>query len=151
MIRAGLREELAQHVDLVPICPELEIGLGVPRDPVRLVRSDGGPRMVQPATGRDLTAQMEGFARGFLGRLGPVDGFVLKSRSPSCGVHDAQVLHRDADDSPSDAGSGLFAARVLEAYPDAAVADETELRDPRRRRAFLERVRAHASGRDSPP
>ena len=60
VIRASLREELEPHVDFVPICPELEIGLGVPRDPVRLVRRSGATHMEQPATGRDVTAQMEG-------------------------------------------------------------------------------------------
>jgi uncharacterized protein YbbK (DUF523 family) len=147
VIRAGVREELEQHVDLVPICPELEIGLGVPRDPVRLVRAEGGPRMVQPATARDLTAPMTSFARDFLAGVGPVDGFVLKSRSPSCAVRDAPVLHRDTDHSPLDAGPGLFAAQVLEAYPDAAVEDELTLRDPRRRREFVATVEALAQRR----
>ena len=63
VIRASLREELEPHMELRPICPELEIGLGVPRDPVRLVRAKRGPRMVQPSTDRDLTQPMERFSK----------------------------------------------------------------------------------------
>lgn len=68
-IRAPLVRRLAPFVELVPVCPEVEIGLGVPRDPVRLVTLPGGPdcpRMVQPSTGRDLTDAMTGFSRAFL-------------------------------------------------------------------------------------
>jgi uncharacterized protein YbbK (DUF523 family) len=79
-------ELLQPHVDLVPVCPELSLGLGAPRPPVRLVQLDGQTRLVQPTTGRDLTDTMQDFARSFLESLPPVDGFLLKSRSPSCGL-----------------------------------------------------------------
>jgi uncharacterized protein YbbK (DUF523 family) len=140
VIRASLRQELEPLVELRPICPELEIGLGVPRDPVNLVLAGEGVRMVQPATGRDLTAPMRSFAERFLGSLEAVDGFVLKSRSPSCGVVDARV-------EGAGAGPGLFAGRVLERFPDVAIADEAGLADDAQRGAFLERVFAHAEKR----
>jgi len=101
VIRASLRDEFEPHVDFVPICPELEIGLGVPRDPVRLLRRDGEPHMVQPATGRDVTAPMQAFSKRFLSGVGPADAFILKARSPSCGVRNAKVFHRDEDGSPA--------------------------------------------------
>jgi uncharacterized protein YbbK (DUF523 family) len=128
VIRASLREKLEPFVELRPICPELEIGLGVPRDPVRLV--DGGDRleMVQPATGRNLTDVMEAFSKRFLDGLGEVDGFLLKSRSPSCAV-------RDYEGRP-----GLFAARVLERFPDAVIEDEARLADESARERFLTRL-----------
>jgi uncharacterized protein YbbK (DUF523 family) len=147
VIRASLREELEPHVELRPICPELEIGLGVPRDPVRLVGSDGGARMVQPSTGRDLTRSMDSFSRTYLGEVGDVDGFILKSRSPSCGIRDAKVFHSDDEDAWHDTGPGLFAARVLERFPQAAVEDEVRLSDPHVRDQFLTKVRALASFR----
>lgn len=137
VIRASVRDELEPHVDFVPICPELEIGLGVPRDPVRLRRKDGTVHMVQPATGRDLTARMESFSRNFLGGLGEVDAFILKARSPSCGVRNAKVFHDDAEGASFDSGPGLFAARVLERFPQAAVEDEARLNDLRLRHHFL--------------
>jgi uncharacterized protein YbgA (DUF1722 family)/uncharacterized protein YbbK (DUF523 family) len=147
IIRASLREDLEPHVDFRPICPELEIGLGVPRDPVRLVRAGDDARMVQPSTGRDLTAAMEKFSRTWLGAAGAVDGFILKSRSPSCGIRDAKRFHSEAEDAGSDKGPGLFAARVLERYPYAAVEDEGRLNDPRLRDHFLTKLFALASFR----
>jgi uncharacterized protein YbbK (DUF523 family) len=145
VIRASLREELEPHVELRPICPELEIGLGVPRDPVRLVRSGGGARMVQPSTGRDLTQATEGFSRAYLGGVGDVDGFILKSRSPSCGIRDARRFHSDLEDAGYNTGPGLFTARVLERFPHAAVEDELRLADPHVRDQFLTRLRELAS------
>jgi uncharacterized protein YbgA (DUF1722 family)/uncharacterized protein YbbK (DUF523 family) len=144
VIRASVRDELEPHVDFVPICPELEIGLGVPRDPVRLVREDGEPHMVQPATGRDLTARMRSFSQRFLAGLGPADAFILKARSPSCGVRNAKVFHTPGEDSPFDSGPGLFTARVLESHPHAAVEDEARLNDIRLRHHFLTKAFALA-------
>ena len=80
---------LKEHVDFVPVCPEVEIGLGVPRPVVRLVRGEEGPRMVQPKTGEDLTERMRAFSQRFLQGLGEVEGFLLKNRSPSCGLKSA--------------------------------------------------------------
>jgi uncharacterized protein YbbK (DUF523 family) len=133
VIHASLREKLEPVVELRPVCPELEIGLGVPRDPVVLERGPGGVRMLQPGTGRDLTEAMNSFSDRFLDSLAEVDGFILKSRSPSCAVRDHE------------GGPGLFAARVLERFPDLVVEDEARLADDDVRRAFLERVRrAHS-------
>ena len=129
VIRASLREKLEPLVELRAICPELEIGLGVPRDPVVLERRAGAAHMVQPSTGRDLTDEMNAFSERFLDSLEAVDGFVLKSRSPSCAVRDYEE------------GPGLFAAHVLDRFPGAAVEDEARLADDAVRETFLRRVR----------
>ena len=149
VIRASLREELEPHIDLRPICPELEIGLGVPRDPVRLVRSGGGPRMVQPSTGRDLTTPMEHFSQRYLSTVEDADGFILKSRSPSCGIRNAKQFHSDAEGAGHDNGPGLFTARVLDRFPYAAVEDEGRLNDLRLRDHFLTKLWALASFREA--
>jgi uncharacterized protein YbbK (DUF523 family) len=135
VIRASLREHLEPLVELRPICPELEIGLGVPRDPVTLVRGGGEPRMVQPSTGRDLTGAMNAFAERFLDSLEAVDGFILKSRSPSCAIRDHE------------GGPGLFASRVLERFPEVPVEDEARLADESVRRSFLASIFARAERR----
>jgi uncharacterized protein YbbK (DUF523 family) len=154
VIRASLREELEPFVELRPICPELEIGLAVPRDPVKLVGRDDGPHMLQPSTGRDLTAAMDAFSGRFLDSLHDVDGFILKSRSPSCAIRDGKVFRSDAEGAEHDSGPGLFAARVLERFPHASVEDEARLGDERLRRRFLTRVftlaRLRLSGADTP-
>jgi uncharacterized protein YbbK (DUF523 family) len=147
VIRASLRERLEPFVELRPICPELEIGLGVPRDPVRLIRHADRNRMVQPSTGRDLTEAMESFSARFLDSLADVDGFILKSRSPSCAVRDSKIFHSEAGHAEHELGPGLFAARVLERFPELAVEDEERLRDEHVRDRFLERVFVASSRR----
>lgn len=139
-IRAPWVRRLEPFVDLVPVCPEVEIGLGVPRDPVRLVTLGGATRMVkmvQPSTGRDLTEAMIAFAGDFLDRAGPVDGFLLKSRSPSCGIKDTKVYTAGEEPMPAGKGAGLFARTVLERFGDRAVEDEGRLTNFRLRHHFL--------------
>jgi uncharacterized protein YbbK (DUF523 family) len=140
VIRASLRGKLEPLVELRPVCPELEIGLGVPRDPVNLVRAGDEVRMIQPSTRRDLTDQMRSFSDRFLGWLDAVDGFILKSRSPSCGVRDARIEGEGR-------GPGLFAGRVLERFPGVPVSDEATLAEEAVRHAFLDEVFAHAAKR----
>jgi uncharacterized protein YbbK (DUF523 family) len=137
VIRASLREQLEPLVELRPICPELEIGLGVPRDPVVLEPHADGVHMVQPSTGRDLTDAMNDFSERFLGSLDEVDGFILKSRSPSCAIREPEPGR----------SIGLFAARVLDRFPEAAIEDEVTLQNPERREEFLSKVFALAAAR----
>ena len=140
-LRNPFLARLAPFVELRPVCPEVEIGLGVPRPAVRIAIEEGQPRLVQPSTGRDVTDAMRGFSDKFLDRSGAVDGFLLKSRSPSCGVRDAKAY---AGSTPASRGPGLFAAAVLDRYPEAAVEDEGRMTNLRIREHFLTRLFAHA-------
>jgi uncharacterized protein YbbK (DUF523 family)/predicted RNA-binding protein with PUA-like domain len=142
--------DLAKRVVLVPVCPEVEIGLGVPRPPIRL-RSDGegGVRLLEPSSGRDLSRRMERFAARRLQALeaAGLSGYVLKARSPSCGKEGVD-LFGPGGGPPRKTGRGLFAAALLRRLPDLPVEEEERLRDPRARREFLERVLAyHRRGR----
>lgn len=141
VIRAPAVTRLGRRVDFVPVCPETGIGLRVPRGPLRLVKSGGRIRLVRARTGQDLTARMRRFSRSFLAGLEP-DGFMLKSRSPSCAVRDAAVF--DAAGRVV-AGTGLFAAAAQARFPRLPVEDETAL--DRTRGSFLERVLRAAAGR----
>ncbi|MFQ5679280.1 MAG: YbgA family protein [Gemmatimonadota bacterium] len=135
---------LESLVTYVPVCPEIEIGLGVPRDPIRLVRVGKGERLVQPATGRELTREMTRFAKRFLDRRADLDGFILKSRSPSCGTRDVKV-HPDAEATEAiGRRAGVFAAAVLHRFPDLAVENEDRLGDLRLREHFLTKLFALA-------
>ena len=139
MIREDFIHHLSSFVKIRPVCPELEIGLGVPRDPIRIVAGNGGPTLVQPATGRDLTRQMTSFSRTYLDKLKGADGFILKSRSPSCGIRDTKIHAADGE-TVLERGSGIFAAAVMERFPNLAVEDEKRLRNPLRREQFLTRL-----------
>jgi uncharacterized protein YbgA (DUF1722 family)/uncharacterized protein YbbK (DUF523 family) len=136
--------ELEPWVTYVPVCPELEIGLGVPRDPIRIVEVDGEARLLQPDTGRDLSEAMREFSESFLGSLGEVDGFLLKNRSPSCGFSDVKIYQGLEKSASSRRGSGFFGGPVLEHYPGLAVEDEGRLRNYRIRDHFLTKLFALA-------
>jgi uncharacterized protein YbgA (DUF1722 family)/uncharacterized protein YbbK (DUF523 family) len=154
MISSPVVRRLRDFVDFVPVCPEADMGLGVPRDPIRIVESGGIRRLYQPANGRDCTREMEAFAARFLGGLGEVDGFILKSRSPSCGIKDVKVYPgNDPKLSPSTGkGAGFFGREVLERFPGLAAEDEGRLENLEIREHFLSRLWALADlrtvGRD---
>ena len=140
LLRSRFVEALREHVEFIRTCPEVGIGLGVPRDPVRLVDDDGRPRLVQPDTDRDVTQEMETFSQEFLSSVGPVDGFILKGRSPTCGVFDARVYSGQENAPVSGKGPGLFARHVLDVFPLAAIEDEGRLTNLRLRDHFLTKL-----------
>ncbi len=147
-IRFDLVKALAPHVEYRPVCPEVQVGLGIPRDTIRLVASDDRNLLVQPATGRDLTDDMEGFAARHLDGLDEVDGFILKSRSPSCGPGHVKVFDGAESRGVVRRGAGVFAAAVLGRYGDLAVEDEGRLRNHRIREHFLTKLFALARLRE---
>ncbi|MGD2069488.1 MAG: DUF523 and DUF1722 domain-containing protein, partial [Gemmatimonadota bacterium] len=144
MIRSFIVRSLESFVDYVPICPEVEVGLGTPRDPIRLVRIEDRTHLIQPSTGKDVTAEMKAFGGRFLDQVGEVDGFLLKSKSPSCGIDGIKVYAAPEDAPPIDREPGVFAAAVLDRYPDTPVEHEGRLTNLRLRDAWLTRIFAFA-------
>lgn len=149
VIRDDFVRQLEPFVRYVTVCPEVEIGLGTPREPVRLVRIGDSPRLVQPATDRDLTDPMDDFSKRFLDTVGPVDAFILKNRSPSCGLKDVKIHHPEPNRSPLGTGPGRFAGHVLERFSGIAVEDEGRLRNPHIRNHFLTRLFTFAAFREA--
>lgn len=135
---------LAGLARLVPVCPELELGLGVPRGRVVVaLGADGAARLVQPDTGADLTARMAEFCAAFCRRLGAVDGVVLKKKSPSCGLGDVKrYVAPDYERHLDRLGDGFFALALALHFPGVPRADEETLADPARLAAFLGQARA---------
>ena len=82
---------LKDYVDFITVCPEIGMGLGTPREAIRVVEINGENRLLQSKTKRDLTENMNEFAKDFLSSLDEVDGFILKSKSPSCGIRDVKI------------------------------------------------------------
>ncbi|MBU0983366.1 MAG: DUF523 and DUF1722 domain-containing protein, partial [candidate division Zixibacteria bacterium] len=133
--------ELKRWVKLIPVCPEMEIGLGLPRDKIILVQSSGGLTLHQPATGRKLTRAMTAFTRQFLGSVGDIDGCVLKSKSPSCGLMSTNVFaDPSGEGEPVGTASGLFASGVAAQFGALPIADEQQLADLRFRERWLVRL-----------
>ncbi|WP_182905941.1 DUF523 and DUF1722 domain-containing protein [Microbispora sp. H13382] len=138
-----LTGDLSEYVNWVPVCPEIEIGLGAPRETLRLERSAQGARLMTRRTREDLTAPMTALAAERAAGLGDVDGYVFKSRSPSCGLHGIPVYAGES--GPADRrGRGIFAAAIAGARPELAVEDEGRLHDAVLREAFVERIFASA-------
>jgi uncharacterized protein YbbK (DUF523 family) len=136
-------ETLGRVVEWVPVCPEVEAGFGTPREPMNLVRTQDGLRLITVDTARDLTAPFEAYAKRRLSELAFEDlsGYVLKKDSPSCGLEGVKIY--DAHGIADRSGRGRFAAALIERFPDLPVEDESRLSDSRLRQEFLERVLAY--------
>lgn len=135
-----LTDTLGLYVDLVPVCPEKECGLGVPREPMRLVGDPQAPRLLTVKTRRDFTDLMVNWVRSRLEELEKenLSGFIFKSGSPSSGM--ARVKVYDASGVPAKRGVGLFAARFMARFPLVPVEDEARLHNPQIRENFFARV-----------
>jgi uncharacterized protein YbgA (DUF1722 family)/uncharacterized protein YbbK (DUF523 family) len=131
---------LGKYVEFVPVCPEVECGLGVPREPLRLIGDPEKPRLVATRTGRDLTDLMLQWAEFRLAELEKEDlcGFIFKSKSPSSGMERVK-LYNDKG-IPSANGVGIFAGAFMRHFPLLPVEDEGRLHDPVLRENFIERI-----------
>lgn len=132
---------LEPFVEFVQVCPEADIGLGTPRKPVRLIQKNDHPiQMVQPATGADVTSPMQDYIQHQRTTFTNIDGFLLKSRSPSCGPSRVKVYVDDGQGSAAQMGVGMYAQGMAEAFPDAAMEDEGRMFDFQLREGFLMRI-----------
>jgi uncharacterized protein YbbK (DUF523 family) len=134
---------LGPLVEWVKVCPEVEAGMGTPREPIHLVNEGGTIRLLTVTTRIDHTASMTAYAAQKAHALAAEDlcGFILKAESPSCGPAGVKV-HPDAAPATK-TGIGLFAQALLARFPDLPIEDEHGLADPQRREQFLERVSAY--------
>ncbi len=138
-----LVEFLGEYVEWVPVCPEVEMGLGTPRETLRLVRIGETVRMVMPKTGQDHTEGMRTYAERRVRELTRENlcGYILKKDSPSCGMERVRVF--DANGVPTKSGRGLYAEALIGYFPNLPVEEEGRLTDPRLRENFIERVFAY--------
>ncbi|GBD39430.1 hypothetical protein HRbin37_01712 [bacterium HR37] len=144
IIRDEFVERLGKFVNYIPVCPEMAIGMGVPRPPVTLIKTKNQlVRIVEPKTGKDHTDRMNKFSEEYLNSISEVDGFLLKAKSPSCGVHNTKIFSPDTG-IPIGKGSGLFAQRVIDLFPGLPVEDEMRLKNYWIRRNFLTKIFAFA-------
>ena len=141
-------KEMRDHVDFITVCPESEIGLGVPRDPVRLISDVEEKRLVQPNTGKDFTKEMLDYSEDFLTKNSDVDGFILKSKSPSCGLKETRIYTGIDDHSTRGKGAGFFGNEVLKRHPRKAIETEGRLRNYQIREHFLTKIYAFADFRE---
>lgn len=134
-----ITDTLSEFFEYQPFCPEVAIGLGVPRETMRLVKTDQGIRSIMPKTGGDYTEQLSAYADEVIPTLDQISGYVLKSKSPSCGMERVKVY--DEKGMPSDVkGVGIYAERLQEKMPDLPIEEEGRLHDPLLKENFIKRV-----------
>lgn len=137
-----LTETLGRFVSYVPLCPETAIGLGVPRQTLRLVNDGGEPRAIGNRDGGDFSHALNDFgqksAAQLLGGANPICGMIVKKDSPSCGMMRVRV-YSEAQ-IPQRNGMGLFTRQIMEAHPWLPVEEEGRLNDPALRENFIERI-----------
>jgi len=135
-----LTDTLGRYVEWVPVCPEVECGLPIPREAMRLVGDPEHPRLITIRTKVDLSVRMATWAKKKVSELEKQDlcGFVFKSRSPSSGMRGVKIYTEAG--MPNATGSGLFASEFMNKFPLLPVEDEGRLHDPGLRENFIERI-----------
>ncbi|HEX5636293.1 MAG TPA: DUF523 and DUF1722 domain-containing protein, partial [Gammaproteobacteria bacterium] len=138
-----ITESWSDFLEFQPVCPEAEMGLGVPRPSLQLRETGQQIRLVFSKNPQhDLTLDMEQFSRQRLGRLGVLDGYIFKKDSPSCGLERVPVMHEETGQKTRD-GRGVFARTFVELNPLVPTEEEGRLNDEALRENFLERVYCH--------
>lgn len=140
---------MKKYVDFVDICPEVGIGLGTPRKPIRLVKIDGKKNLYQPSSDRNLTDEMHNFTKKFVASTEVLDGFIFKRDSPTCGITDVRLYHKLGTDSGYQKTSGMFSEGVSAEFPNMVKEDEKRLSNISIREHFLTRIFVLANLRES--
>ena len=91
MINNNYISLMKDHIDFITVCPEVEIGMGIPRDTIHLVEKKGQSMLIQSKTNKDYALEMVNFSDKYLSKINEIDGFILKSRSPSCGILSTKI------------------------------------------------------------
>lgn len=139
-----LTDTLGKYVEYIPVCPEVESGFGIPRESMRLVGAQQEYRLVTSRTGLDHTEQMLQWLPTNMTQLAekPLDGFIVKGKSPSCGLERVKV-YPSGRGIPKNSGVGLFASELTRRFPLLPVEDDGRLHDHKLRENFIERIFVH--------
>lgn len=142
MINSKLVEDLKNYVDFVPVCAEMEIGLPSPRQSLRLIGDEQNQKLVRSADGLDYTEQMDQFSKKFLKEQArDIDGAIIKSKSPSCGLREVKVYQSFGKSSVvTKKAQGRFGKALTEKYPWHPIEDEARLGNFSIRESFLTRI-----------
>ena len=137
-----LGDVLEEVAEILPVCPEAECGMGVPREPVMLTLTTTGTHLISLDGERDYTPRMsEWLADRFdLLKTRPIHGAVLKARSPSCAIRTGELRDTDGKFLGNEA-SGLFVEALLKEFPGLSMIDEEDAADPDNLRSFLDALR----------
>ena len=140
-------KKLKKFINFEPICPEVEIGLGVPREPIHLINSKEKISLYQPKTDIDVTEQMICFSKKYISSIKNIDGIILKSKSPSCAITTAKHFPSINSNKSIGHGSGLFSSILMNKFPNIPKEEETGLSDGSLREHFYTSIFVYADFR----
>ena len=136
---------LTDYFDFIPVCPEVAIGLGVPRQPIRLVSGADQPEAVGTLDHNlNVTQPLANYGRDMAAQLGDICGYIFMQNSPSCGLERVKVYHTNGTRADS-GGRGIYARAFCLLHPDLPVEEDGRLNDPVLRENFLTRVFAYSA------
>ena len=135
-------QSLKDYVDIQTVCPELAIGLSIPREPIRIEMNKENEeyRLIDYNSKNDYTNQMTEFSEEFINGLDDIDGFILKSRSPTCGLKDAKVYYRGNKCSIRSNENGFFLQKIIDKYDYLPIENEGRLKNYNIRDNFFNRI-----------
>ena len=135
-------QSLKDYVDIQTVCPELAIGLSIPREPIRIEMNKENEeyRLIDYNSKNDYTNQMTEFSEEFINGLDYIDGFILKSRSPTCGLKDAKVYYRGNKCSIRSNENGFFSQKIIDKYDYLPIENEGRLKNYNIRDNFFTRI-----------
>ena len=148
-INNNIDRNMKNYVDFVQVCPEVGIGLGTPRKPIRLVKIDGVKNLYQPSSEKNLTEEMHNFTKKFVSSVDNLDGFIFKRDSPTCGISNVRLYHKLGTDSGYQKTTGMFSEGVSAEFPNMVKEDEKRLENITIREHFLTRIFVLANLRES--
>ncbi len=140
IISSDFVKNLIPYIEPIPVCPEVGIGLGVPRETLKLIKKGEDIRIIQPATGIDHTDTMVDFANEFFTSIGEVDGFIMRSSSPSSGITRVKIYPKITKTAMIEFGSGIFGGMIKERYGHLAVEEDLRLKHGAIREHFLRKL-----------
>lgn len=138
VIKNQLIYNLKNYVEFHTVCPEADIGMGIPRPTIRIEKFDLDVKLIQPKTGTDFMEKMQNYSREFVSKYAHYDGLILKSKSPSCGIKGIPVYK--SGNKTIEKTSGVFAKVAMESYPDAFIEDEGRLNNFNIRENYLSKI-----------
>lgn len=131
---------LREYIDIETVCPENAIGLPIPRKPIRIEKHNNEYKLIQSGSNIDYTSQMTEFAEEFLNEIEDIDGFILKSKSPSCGIKDVKIYPKGQKCSINKNGTGIFSDKVVKKYSNIPIENEGRLKNYNIRDEFLTKI-----------
>lgn len=140
IVSSDFVKSLVPYIEAIPVCPEVGIGLGIPRETLKLVKQGEDIRIMQPATGLDHTDKMVDFANKFFDGIGEVDGFIMRSSSPSSGITRVKIYPKITKTALIGFGPGIFGGMVKERYGHLAVEEDLRLKNGSIREHFLRKL-----------